>query len=176
MTNIPTTSAMRRLILIAAILCIILLRSSASAQTDSVSIPRFRILLTSGARFSGQNGTLHSGLFTFSSDLHKNLQFQTQQILEFEQLTGSYKSTGAAIGLVVGTLIGLGAMVDHSHQEYGRTPEINGVTFAKCVGVGMVAGLFVGSLVPKWEPVRLPVKVGQFGATHSTGISLAVNL
>ena len=150
---------------IAVLLMILMAAGTLSAQDNTTELERFRVLLTSGERIEGRDGSLTSdGLQGVSAK--GDLVFVARSDI---RLLDRYLGNNGGKGAKIGAAIGLGtAILSYimARSEAASDPykEVDNSRIAPIfigfAGVGALIGYAIGSSQTKWEKVPYGTGLG----------------
>jgi hypothetical protein len=143
--------------------CVVVLYLAApmvSAQTESATYEKFRLLLVDGNRLEGIDGVVSSGTLVGESTKGEQLSIPTSDIRAMDRYAGNqagkWALIGGGIGLGTAVLAYIGASAEAASDPY---KEVNSSAvlpvFAVLTGSGALIGMLVGSSMVNWE--RVPV-------------------
>jgi|GEM_PF-3988967 len=149
------------------VLAAVLILAAASQVTaeDTVTLDRFRLLMTNGTRLEGNDGVLTAERLEGTSDDGLSLSVPRQEIRALDRhagtKSGKYALIGAGLGFGSALLGYLLAEAEASSDPYKEVnKDMIAPVFIGFTAGGALIGLAVGASSQKWERVPLKPALG----------------
>lgn len=149
---------------------------SSSAQESARLLPRFRVLLSTGERIEGLNGSLTTIGLQGSHLDGRAIALRRSDVRSLDAVVGSLALRGAGFGAGVGGGVSVLALLQGSSDPATRLDGTAAATaFGATVLLGAAIGAVVGARHDRWEHVTLAPSAAN--ARHpNPGISIGYTM